>query len=252
MNDVNALGIIIEEHWLHTGVSNGGETMVIWIGYGSLARCLLSFKNKEVAVHIFNRDQEKIAKLPMAHKNVFTATSHEFSQADTVFVFLPAHVYREFFEKYRGCFKENATFYFFATALDRNEVSTIIGTDAIPAKFVGQANQSHQDQKALLLLPKEKDISYFRSLFNKHVKLMVEEEKVALVANQVATEYALSFVKQLERELTNQGIPQEIINHSIDITARGVIKSYITNSLGHFGKQILEKIEVKQEVDDET
>ncbi|UOE93511.1 hypothetical protein [Alkalihalobacillus sp. LMS39] len=158
-----------------------------------------------------------------------------------------------FFEEYGHLFSKNCVFYYFATAMMKKDVQKLIKHGKIiPCKFVGHAEQSMKDNKAMLAIEgnDKEEITQVGQWFLKDMKLMEAAEEDVLFMNQKVTEMAIQFAVIVKKELQNQKVNDEMLQHSLEITSRGVIQSYMNDTLGHFGKKIAR--EVENEVHDEN
>ncbi|WP_026671690.1 hypothetical protein [Alkalihalobacterium bogoriense] len=227
--------------------------MVILIGYGKLATCLLQFKQPDVHVGLYSRNKEKLKKAVSHSKVLFEVSAKEFPKATHVWLTLPAEEYAPFFETYGHLFSEDCVFYYFATAMMKEDVQKLITYGRIvPCKFVGHADQSIKDNKAMLALEEDdkEEFKQVKQWFLRDMKLIKAAEEEVYYINKKVTELAIRFAVTVKKELQNEKENDEILQHSLEITSRGVIQSYINNTLGHFGNKIAS--EVEKEVRDEN
>lgn len=220
--------------------------MIVFIGFGNLAKSLLPFITSHDEIKIFNKNPEKVTLYQNVDKRVSPANIECLKTATNVFILLPSTAYDLFFEKYGSLFHKKTVFYHFATALMQEEVEKLIpNRKVIPCKCVGQSEQMAKDNRGMLLIPPtfEKEIKWLRKLFDNRFRIMKGDEEEALIANQLATKAAIEMAVNLKMELQDKGFSKEIIEQSISITTRGVINSYLEGKLGGFGKKIQKQIE---------
>lgn len=223
------------------------------IGFGSLAKSLLTFVKEGEELFVFSRNINKIKEAYKEFPFIKIADEETLTKAKHVLICLPSSSYQDFFKSYGSLFSVEATFFSFSTALMRTEVQMLSGKDQIiPCKCVGQAKQMQRDHKGMLVVPcgYDRQRDYLRGIFESELDIVEGDEKEVFYVNRQATKATLKMVTALKRELEGKGIDSRIIEHTIEITTRGVIRSYMRSELGGFGKQLLKEIE--KEVQDEN
>ncbi|WP_209123928.1 hypothetical protein [Alkalihalobacillus sp. BA299] len=223
--------------------------MILFVGFGRLTKSLLSLKENEANIHVFHKKVR--TKDDYEQFNVKFLQPTEFSEVTHVFLSLPATAYPNFFTEYGSYFQKETIFFHMATGLLKADVEPYIkGCKIVPCKCIGQADQMVVDQKAMLIVPKpfEEERKWLQSFFSKGISVLEGKEEDVLLINQLATKKALDLAVSLKTELQNKGFDEKWIDHSLEVTVRGVIKSYCHKQLGGFGRKLLEEIEKQNEV----
>ncbi|OLO40187.1 hypothetical protein BTR23_06720 [Alkalihalophilus pseudofirmus] len=225
--------------------------MLLFVGFGRLTKGLLPFINSKEAIYVFHTREKK--KEEYQKLNVNLAKPTQFSNATHVFLALPASEYKHFFTTYGQYFQKDTIFFHMATALLQHEVQQSIpyGT-IVPCKCIGQADQMAVEQKGLIIVPREfsAERSWLQSFFTKEMTVLEGKEEDVILINQLATKAALELAMSLKKELYQKGLNEKWIDHSLEVTVRGVIKSYCHGKLGGFGRNLLVEIEKQNEVSD--
>lgn len=220
--------------------------MKVIVGFGSLAESLLSFVKDTKDVFVFSRNKGKIIEGQKEYSFIKIADEDVLKKAKHILICLPSSSYQSFFESYGPELHPNVKLYSFATVLMKEDVINLAGNkNIIPCKCFGQAEQMKLDQKGMLLIPKglERERAWIRQFFDERIDIVEGDEETALYVNQEATKAALIMVTDLKNKLRNMNIDPRVIDHTIEITTRGVISSYVKSELGGFGKQLLKDIE---------
>ncbi|WP_096202619.1 NAD(P)-binding domain-containing protein [Bacillus sp. FJAT-45350] len=219
--------------------------MILFIGFGELAKSLITLVENEDLLYVLNRNPEKVRHYQLKEQRVRVAMKEDIPKATRVFILLPSNEYEPFFKEFGSLFNKKVVFYHFATAKKIEEVEEFITGKVIPCKCVGQANQMMKDNQGLFLVPEkyEKERKWLTNWFGSNVKVEVGSEEDAILANTLATETAIKMAVLLKKELEKEGLSTSVVNQSIEITTRGVIQSYMNNTLGGFGQKVLKEVE---------
>ncbi|WP_216831846.1 hypothetical protein [Alkalihalobacterium elongatum] len=218
--------------------------MILFIGFGKLTKALLPFIKSDNTVYVFHKNErdEQFYNL----YNVKYASPATFSKASYVFLSLPASAYSDFFTEYGQYFHKETIFFHMATALTKKEVLSFVkGGKVVPCKCIGQADQMAIDKRGLIVVPEnsQEEENWLKSFFTNDMSIMVGREEDVLRINQIATKAALELAVALKKELQGNSFDKEWINQTLEITVRGVIKSYCHQQLGGFGRNLLKEIE---------
>ncbi|MEB1807868.1 MAG: hypothetical protein LPK26_11370 [Bacillaceae bacterium] len=222
--------------------------MILFIGFGRLTQSLLPFIKSEETIYVFHKnrrdeDYYNQFKVQYAGPNMFSKASH-------IFLALPGSAYNDFFTQYGQYLHKEAIIFHMATAIMEQEViSYMQGSKVVPCKCVGQSDQMVTDKQGLLIVPEsfDQEAKWLKSFFTKDMKVETGEEEKVLLINQHATKAALELAVSLKKELHKKGFDEKWIDHSLEVTVRGVIKSYCHQQLGGFGRNLLKEIEKRSE-----
>lgn len=222
--------------------------MILFIGFGRLTQSLLPFIQSEETIYVFHknlRDEDYYNQFKVQY-----AGPDMFSKASHIFLALPASAYNDFFTQYGQYLHKEAIIFHMATAIMEQEViSYTQGSKVVPCKCIGQADQMVTDKRGLLIVPEsfDQEVMWLKSFFSKDMTLQTGEEKDVLLINQHATKAALELAVSIKKELHKKGFEEKWIDHSLEVTVRGVIKSYCLQQLGGFGRNLLKEIEKQSE-----
>ncbi|MBU8905265.1 NAD(P)-binding domain-containing protein [Desertibacillus haloalkaliphilus] len=220
--------------------------MKLFIGFGELAKALISLTSSNEKIYVFSRSTEKIVEAQKQDQRIVQVTEDQLHQVSHAFITLPSTAYEPFFTSYGHLFTDDTVFYHCATALMVEDIEAFISHGSVvPFKCVGQAAQIRRDQKVVFVTPKKhlSEVSHLKDWFGEKVSIVAGSEQQVLAANKEATRAAVEMAVDLKEKLRQQGLPDEIIQQSLEVTTRGVIQAFSDGKLGGFGKTVIKEIE---------
>ncbi|UCZ52340.1 hypothetical protein LGQ02_16040 [Bacillus shivajii] len=224
--------------------------MALFIGYGKLTKSLVELLDDR-KITIFSRTKEKVLEGIKEHSHIQWRSPNSFHKEREVWLLLPNDQVRPFLEKYDRFFHEETIFYFCATKGRLGDYEHLLSEKQkmIPVKFITEARQLKKDKKGLAAIPyhcSDYEVT-LQKWFGKRIEVVFAEEEQVFFINQTATRKAIELMEEMRYELVNQGISQKLIDHAGLQIVPGVIRSYLEDQLGGFGKQVVEEMNRKRE-----
>jgi pyrroline-5-carboxylate reductase len=223
--------------------------MKMIVGSGRLASMLITVMRENNQTYLFGRNLETVNKLVQQFPFIKKGSENEFISVEHVFLCLPPAAYKPFFNVYHNHFSDDVTFYHMATALEEQEVKSLVGEKkVIPLKLAGHAAVVKKERNGLFVIPNhyEDEIEKVVQWFPK-MDVICGSEKDVLLANQLGTEAAIKMVIELTEALEKHQIPQKMAKQTLNQTVQGIITAYQKHDLGGFAKRIMEQVKQKGE-----
>lgn len=215
------------------------------VGFGSLAKAIIQFLPPDSLIPVYSRTKSKVVEESKVDNRIQWTNASAFKNENEVWLMLPREEISVFLKSNLKYFQQGTTFYYCATKGSAKEIEPFVGSigEIVPVKFITQADQLIKDKKGMAAIP-QAQIQYKKKLeewFGNGMEIVIAEEEEVLFLNKTTTEKAINLIMELQEEMGKKGIPSRLVEHAAKQIVPGVIESYINDSLGGFGKAIVDE-----------
>ncbi|MBM7096368.1 hypothetical protein JSY36_11495 [Bacillus sp. H-16] len=221
--------------------------MTVFIGFGKLAQAVLHLIPEDRQVRVFSRTKEKVVEACQGDSRITWIEREDFVEHKDIWLFLPKDEVASFIKENKSFFHPQTSIYVTATAVMRKDIESLLPErgNAVPCKFVTQADQLRKDKEGLVIVDSADtdDAEAVKQFLGDRFSVLEGAEEGVLSVNKAATKAAIEAVTTLEKDLRKQGIDEKMIRHAASQIIPGVIRAYLDGELGGFGKQVIKEIE---------
>ena len=217
------------------------------IGAGRMGSAIAKQLPKETQKIIIDRDLSTAKMVASEVIGEYSSDLQDAKDADIVLLVLPAFAVQKTIEKLASMMKSNSVIVNLATAanIDKKYRKRREDLSFIDAKIIGNANGFKNWEPCIVVLKCDdlEIIAMLKKQFPGFYK--VEQGNASLVEtiNTISSEEAIKAAISVKKKLEEKNIPEEWINVSIGTNCTWVMKSFIKGDLGHFGLNIVKRLE---------
>lgn len=217
------------------------------IGLGQLGQ-LLAKRVQCDRLLLISGDQAKAAELASKLSTAEAATLEQIIDADIILMALPAHTMVEYTHANAASFRSDALLVNMATLLPtdtlRQANPSLLWT---PLKVLGSVKALELGGSTQLITDSERTRDQLQPHLEPLGEVIAGSEDWVVQCNQIASMHALEAALNIADEIRRLGLPEAFIYNAQTLVARGVIQSFADNTLGHFGKEMLERVLEKRQ-----
>ncbi|MCD8509969.1 MAG: hypothetical protein LRY73_08955 [Bacillus sp. (in: Bacteria)] len=215
------------------------------VGFGNLAKSIIHILPQSFSISVYSRTKSKVVEASEVDQRIQWIDPSAFHSEKEVWLMLPREEIPVFLKSNISNFQQGTIFYYCATKGFSKEIKPIVGSlgEVVPVKFIIQADQLMKDKKGMAAIPNSQK-HYKKKVedwLGNGMEIVIGEEEDILFLNKATTEKAINLIMDLQDEMGKKGIPSRLVEHAAKQIVPGVITSYLNNSLGGFGKGIVEE-----------
>lgn len=224
------------------------------VGTGNLGGAILTQLAKENRfIRYYHPDAQKAAAIAKAYPGHTSISHEELASLDFLILALPADRVVPFVRDLidGGHSLGSVTLINMATVLSTAELKNEFpDVNGLGMKFMGHSADLRERGNGLFVtepsetlgLQQEKAIRFFEQLG----QVLIDREAVVEEVNVLATRVAVKAALDLERAIREGGYRQEYALRALVSIAPEVMRSYVSGTMGHFARQIVEQLKNKE------
>lgn len=212
------------------------------IGLGQLGQ-LLARRVQCDRLLLISGDQAKATELASKLPTAEPATPGQLSEAHMVLLALPAHTMLHYVQEHVASFKADALLVNMATLLSTDTLRRALPSlHCAPLKVLGSVKALEHGGSTQLITDQEEIRDQLQPYMEALGEVIAGDEDWVVQCNQIASMHALEAALNIADEIRSLGLPEAFIYNAQTLVARGVIQSFADGTLGHFGKEMLERV----------
>lgn len=218
------------------------------IGSGRMAHVFASQLPKETTKIIINKNITS-AKVLADEVNGTAYDSYEYvKEADLIALIIPASAINEVLEEIVKYKKEGSIVINMATSAHINPDIIRENENIIDTKIIGHAKSMAEWGEPGLIVVNTDNKEVFdiiKSQVPGYRNIVIGDSDLVEKINNIALEEGIKAAMAASEKLEKLSVPDEWIITAIRTATSGGMKSYLEGDLGHFGKELVEKLKHK-------
>jgi 3-hydroxyisobutyrate dehydrogenase-like beta-hydroxyacid dehydrogenase len=222
------------------------------IGAGKMGSIVAKHLPKESRKLVINRTLEKAQALASQINGEAGAELTAAKEADLVAILLPPAAVNETVEQLLDIVKPGAVILNMSTAAFIEPQIQAKAKEAwvVDAKIIGQSYTMEREEPAMIVVDPcpEAVFALAQSQLQGLGKVVKGEASQVTKLNTMAGMESLKFAVAFRKEMKKQGFADDWISTAIASICAGTLPAYTKNELGHFGRDLVKKLEAEQEM----
>jgi len=204
---------------------------------------------KESRRLVINRTLQKAQELAGKINAEAYADLAAAGDADLVAVILPPDAINDTIERLLAIVKPGAVILNMSTAAFLKPEIRAMAKDALvlDAKIIGQSYTMEREEKAIIVVEPcpEAAFKLIQSQLQGLGKVVQGEPGLVTKLNTLAGMESIKFAVAFRKEMKKEGFPDDWISTAIASVCAGSLAAYTKNELGHFGRELVKKLEAE-------
>jgi 3-hydroxyisobutyrate dehydrogenase and related beta-hydroxyacid dehydrogenases len=220
------------------------------IGSGRMGGVVGRQLPEDVKKIIIDIDEPKAKALAMEIDGAYALTLDAVKDADVISVVLPTPAINSVMDELTGIAKDGAILINMATngTVDTNIVAKNNKLHIIETKIIGHAMSMSQGSPSYVVVNTEdKEIfSIIKQILPGYKKVVMGDTKIVPDIVKIGSTEGIRAAVTVRKLLKKYNIPKDWEDIVIYTVCAGTMRSYVENDLGHFAKELSDKLEAEE------